>query len=148
MVKNQKSTEGSVIYVLGNLQRNVSDWLPLINKLDTIATYSIPTVTCQQQLTTPNNAWPCVRTCRPEVLPNRTKKGCYYTGSNSTIERERERERERVSETEREKERGRRREGERWMSRIKGQTHKSKFGKPTLTELHSTPHYAPVLNHG
>ena len=104
--KNQKRTEGSVIYVLGNPHRDVGDWLPLINKPDTIATYSIPTATCQQQLTTPNNACPCVRACRPEVPQYRTekkKKMCYYTGSNSMIDRkkERERERERVRERER-----------------------------------------------
>ena len=100
MVKNQRSTESSVIYVLGNPQRDVSDWLPLMNKLDTIAMYSIPTATCQQQLTTPNNACPCIRACRPEVPQYRTeKKLCYYNGSNSMIDRERE------SETEREKER-------------------------------------------
>ena len=54
LVKNQKSTEGSAIYVLGSPQHDVGDWLPLINKPDTIATYSIPTATRQQQLTTPN----------------------------------------------------------------------------------------------
>ena len=64
------------------------------------------------------------------------------------MERVRERVRERERESERVRRRGRRREGERWMSRIKGQTHKSKFAKPTLTELHSTPLYAPVLSHG
>ena len=75
---------------------------------------------------------------RSAAMQNRTtKKLCYYNGSNSMIDGEREREREG----------GRRREGERWMSRIKGQTHKSKFVKPTLTELHSTPHYAPLLSH-
>ena len=46
------------------------------------------------------------------------------------------------------RQRGRRREGERWMSRIKGDTHKSKFAKPTLAKLHFTPHYAPVLSNG
>ena len=71
--KNQKSTEGSVIYVLGNAQRDVGDWLPLINKLDTIATYSITTATCQQQKITPNHACSCVCACRPEVPPYRTK---------------------------------------------------------------------------
>ena len=39
--KTKKSTEDSVIYLLGNLQRDVGDWLTLINKLDSIATYSI-----------------------------------------------------------------------------------------------------------
>ena len=39
--KPKKSTKDSVIYLLGNPQRDVSDWLTLINKLDTIATYSI-----------------------------------------------------------------------------------------------------------
>ena len=53
------------------------------------------------------------------------------------------RERERERETEREKERGRKVD-----VKNKGQTHKSKFAKPTLTELHSIPHYAPVLSHG
>ena len=43
--KTKKSTEDSVIYLLGNPQRDVGDWLTLINKLDTIATYSIPTLT-------------------------------------------------------------------------------------------------------
>ena len=102
--KNQKSTEGKVIYVLGNPQRDVGDWLPLINKPDTIATYSIPTATCQQQLTTPNNACPCVRACRPEVPQYRKEKNCATTTARTTwlIEREGERERE----TEREKERG------------------------------------------
>ena len=101
MVKNQKSTEGSVIYVLGNPQRDVGDWLILINKPDTIATYSIQTAKCQQQLTTPNNACPCVRACRPEVALYRTpthKKVRYYNGSNSTIEGQKERERERERE--------------------------------------------------
>ena len=60
LVKNQKSTEGSAISVLGNPQRDVGDWLPLINKPDTIATYSIPTATCQQKLTIPSNACPHV----------------------------------------------------------------------------------------
>ena len=95
------SVEGSVIYMLGNPQHNVGDWLPLINKPDTIATFSIPMATCQQQLTTPNNSCLCVRACRPEVPPYRTKKKvCYYTGSNSTINRERGAE----TETERERE--------------------------------------------
>ena len=50
-----------------------------------------------------------------------------------------------MSETEREKERGRKVD----VKNIKkGQTNKSKFAKPTLTELHSTQHYAPVLSHG
>ena len=39
--KPQKSTEDSVIYLLGNPQRDVGDWLTLINKLYTIATYII-----------------------------------------------------------------------------------------------------------
>ena len=39
--KQKKSTEDSVISLLGNPQRDISDWLTLINKLDTIATYSI-----------------------------------------------------------------------------------------------------------
>ena len=39
--KTKKSTEDSVIYLPGNPQRDVGDWLTLINKLDTIATYSI-----------------------------------------------------------------------------------------------------------
>ena len=34
--KPKKSTEDSVIYLLGNAQRDVGDWLTLINKLDTI----------------------------------------------------------------------------------------------------------------
>ena len=74
LVKTKKSTEDCVIYLLGNLQCDVSDWLTLINKLDTIATYSIPMATCQLQLTTPNHACPCVCACRPEVPPYRTKK--------------------------------------------------------------------------
>ena len=73
LVKTKKSTEDSVIYLLGNPQRDVGDWLTLINKLDIIATYSIPTATCQQQQTTPNHACPCVCACRPEVPPYRTK---------------------------------------------------------------------------
>ena len=82
-----------VVDVLNNLQHDIGDWLPLINKPDTIATYSIPTATCRQQLTTPNNACPCVHACRPEVPQYRTeKKLCYYNGSNSMIDRERERE--------------------------------------------------------
>ena len=47
--KTKKSTVYSVIYLLGNPQRDVGDWLTLINKLDTIATYSI------QQLRVNNN---------------------------------------------------------------------------------------------
>ena len=39
--KPKKNTEDSVIYLLGNPHRDVGDWLTLINKLDTIATYSI-----------------------------------------------------------------------------------------------------------
>ena len=70
LVKTKKSTEDSVIYLLGNPQRD-GDWLTLINKLDTIATYSIQTATCQQQQTTPNHACPCVCACRPEVPPYR-----------------------------------------------------------------------------
>ena len=70
LVKTRKRTEDSVIYLLGNPQRDVGDWLTLINKLNTIATYSIPTATCQQQQTTPNHA--CA--CRPEVLPYRKKR--------------------------------------------------------------------------
>ena len=54
--KTKKSTEDSVIYLLGNPQRDVGYWLTLINKLDTLATYSIPTATRQQQQTTPNHA--------------------------------------------------------------------------------------------
>ena len=70
LVKTKKSTEDSVIYLLGNPQRDVGDWLTLINKVDTIATCSILTATCQKQLleTTPNHACPCV--CR---LQYRTK---------------------------------------------------------------------------
>ena len=113
LVKNQKSTEGSVIYVLGNPQRDVSDWLPLINKPDTIATYRIPTATCRQQLTTPNNACLCVRACRPEVPSYRTKK-C----ASTTAQRAQLRERERERETEREKEKGRKVD-----VKNKGQTH-------------------------
>ena len=72
LVKNQKSTEDNVIYLLGNPQRNIGDWLTLINKLDTIATYSI------QQLRVNNNKplltrCACVCACRPEVPPYRTK---------------------------------------------------------------------------
>ena len=80
--------------MLGYPQRDVGDWLPLINKPDTIATYSIPMAAYQQQLTTPNNAYPCVRACRPEVPQYRKKrkKLCYYNGLNSMIDRERERE--------------------------------------------------------
>ena len=91
--------------MLGNPQRDVGDWLPLINKPDTIATFSIPTATCQQQLTTPNNVCPCVRACRPKVpaIQNR-KKLCYYNGSNSMIDREKEIERERKRERKRESE--------------------------------------------
>ena len=37
LVKTKKSTEDSVIYLLGNPQRDVGDWLTLRNKLDTIA---------------------------------------------------------------------------------------------------------------
>ena len=74
LVITKKSTEDSVIYLLGNPQRDVCDWLTLINKLDTITTYSIPTATCQQQQTTPNHACPCVCACWPEVPPYRTKK--------------------------------------------------------------------------
>ena len=48
------STEDTVIYLLGNPQCDVGDWLTLINKLDTIATYSISTDTCQQQQSTPS----------------------------------------------------------------------------------------------
>ena len=129
LVKTRKSTEDSVIYLLGNPQRDVGDWLTLINKLNTIATYSIKAATCQQQQTTPNHACPCVCACSPEVPPYR-KKDKYmnkkfffflhhfslflflflYNGSNSniTIEREREREREVDRETERERRRGRR----------------------------------------
>ena len=44
--KTKKSTEDSVIYLLGNPQHDVGDWQTLINKLHTIATYSIPTATC------------------------------------------------------------------------------------------------------
>ena len=72
LVKTKKSTEDSVIYSLGNPQRVVGDWLTLINKLDTTATYSIPTATCQQQQTTPNHVCPCVCACKPEVPPYRT----------------------------------------------------------------------------
>ena len=39
--KPKKSTEDSVIYLLANPQCDVGDWLTLINKLDTIATFSI-----------------------------------------------------------------------------------------------------------
>ena len=74
LVKTRKSAEDSVIYLLGNPQRDVGDWLTLINKLNTIATYSIPAATCQQQQTTPNHACPCVCACRPEVPPYRKKK--------------------------------------------------------------------------
>ena len=72
LVKTKKSTEDSVIYLLGSPQRDGCDWLTLINQLDTIATYSIPTATCQQQQTTPNHACSCVCVCRPEVPPYRT----------------------------------------------------------------------------
>ena len=41
LLTTRKSAEDSVIYLLGNPQRDVGDWLTLINKLDTIATYSI-----------------------------------------------------------------------------------------------------------
>ena len=41
LVKTRKSAEDSVIYLLDNPQCDVGDWLTLINKLDTIATYSI-----------------------------------------------------------------------------------------------------------
>ena len=74
LVKTKKRTEDSVIYLLGNPERDVGDWLTLINKLDTIATYSIPTAMCQQQQTTPNHVCPCVCARRPEVPPYRTKK--------------------------------------------------------------------------
>ena len=39
--KTKKSTEDSVIYLLGNPQRDIGDWPTLTNKLDTIATHSI-----------------------------------------------------------------------------------------------------------
>ena len=39
--KKPKRVQKTVIYLLGNPQRDVGDWLTLINKLDTIATYSI-----------------------------------------------------------------------------------------------------------
>ena len=39
--KRKKSTEDSVIYLLGKPQHDVGDWLTLMNKLDTMATYSI-----------------------------------------------------------------------------------------------------------
>ena len=106
LVKTRKRTEDSVIYLLGNPQRDVGDWLTLINKLNTIAMYSIPTATCQQQQTTPNHA--CA--CRPEVPPYRKKRKnnffvfffltpfslfffFLYNGSNSNITIERERDR-------------------------------------------------------
>ena len=74
LVKTRKSAEDSVIYLLGNPQRDVGDWLTQLNKLNTIATYSIPAATCQQQQTTPNHACPCVCACRPEVPPYRKKR--------------------------------------------------------------------------
>ena len=54
-----------------------------------------------------------------------------------------DRERERESETEREKERGRKVD-----VKNKRTNSQEQVSKPTLTELHSTPHYAPVLSHG
>ena len=83
-VKTKKGTEDSVIYLLGNPQRDIGDWLTLINKLDTIATFSIPTAMCQQQQTTPNHACPCVCACRPEVLPYRTTKNNNNNNNNLT----------------------------------------------------------------
>ena len=65
-----------------------------------------------------------------------------FATTTAQTARLKERKRERESETEREKERGRKVD-----VKNKGQAHKSKFAKPTLTELHSTPHYAPVLSH-
>ena len=112
LVKNQKkSTEDSVIYLLGNPQCDVGDWLTLINKLDTIAMHSIPTATCQQQQITPNLACPCVCAWRPEVPPystHRKKKDSppfflFYTTAQTQTSRLRERERDRWIERQRER---------------------------------------------
>ena len=91
--------------MLGNPQRDVGDWLPLIYKPDTIAMYSVPTATCQQQplLTMCARAYTHAgQKCRN----TEQKKMCYYSGSNSMIDRERERERERDGEGEGEREKG------------------------------------------